>query len=110
MLRQTCGYALTNRGHDTRSLQVYLGTEHPAHGLLRRMVADSVLAEIAGLGTPLCLSYGRRLVMPHGTPLVLSHETIAGFRRRGLNARSRPPAGRTPDACILGLNMREAAN
>src|SRR6185312_5290275 len=102
MLRQACGCALTNRAHATRALQVYLGIEHPAHGPLRRMVADSVLAEIAGLGTPLCLSYGRRLVM--------SHETPAGFRRRGLNARSRPPAGRTPDACILGLNMREAAN
>jgi site-specific recombinase XerD len=25
MLRHACGYALANRGHDTRSLQAYLG-------------------------------------------------------------------------------------
>ena len=34
MLRHACGYALANRGHDTRALQAYLGhKEHPAHGL-----------------------------------------------------------------------------
>jgi len=25
MLRHACGYALANRGHDTRALQAYLG-------------------------------------------------------------------------------------
>ena len=26
MLRHACGYALANKGHDTRALQAYLGT------------------------------------------------------------------------------------
>jgi len=34
MLRHACGYALANKGHDTRALQAYLG--HDARsGLLR---------------------------------------------------------------------------
>ena len=28
MLRYACGYALANRGHDTRALQAYLGHEN----------------------------------------------------------------------------------
>ena len=32
MLRSACGFALANRGHDTRALQAYLGRKHPAHG------------------------------------------------------------------------------
>lgn len=31
MLRYACGYALANRGHDTRSLQAYLGHRNIAH-------------------------------------------------------------------------------
>jgi integrase len=31
MLRQACGYTLTNRGHDTRALQAYLGHRHIQH-------------------------------------------------------------------------------
>jgi site-specific recombinase XerD len=31
MLRHACGYALANRGHDTRSLQAYLGHRNIAH-------------------------------------------------------------------------------
>jgi site-specific recombinase XerD len=31
MLRHACGYALANRGHDTRSLQAYLGRRNIAH-------------------------------------------------------------------------------
>ena len=43
MLRHACGYALANRGHDTRALQAHLGhKEHPAHGALYRAVADAV--------------------------------------------------------------------
>jgi type 1 fimbriae regulatory protein FimB/type 1 fimbriae regulatory protein FimE len=31
MLRHACGYALANRGHDTRSLQAYLGHKNIRH-------------------------------------------------------------------------------
>src|SRR6516165_10327131 len=31
MLRHACGYALANRGHDTRALQVYLGHKNIQH-------------------------------------------------------------------------------
>jgi site-specific recombinase XerD len=31
MLRHACGYALANAGHDTRSIQDYLGHIDPAH-------------------------------------------------------------------------------
>jgi integrase len=31
MLRHACGYALANKGHDTRALQAYLGHRNIAH-------------------------------------------------------------------------------
>ena len=31
MLRHACGYALANRGHDTRALQAYLGHKNIQH-------------------------------------------------------------------------------
>ena len=31
MLRHTCGFALANKGHDTRSLQAYLGHKNIQH-------------------------------------------------------------------------------
>ena len=31
MLRHACGYALANKGHDTRALQVYLGHKNIQH-------------------------------------------------------------------------------
>jgi Phage integrase family len=31
MLRHTCGYALANKGHDTRALQAYLGHKNIQH-------------------------------------------------------------------------------
>jgi site-specific recombinase XerD len=31
MLRHPCGYALANRGHDTRGLQAYLGHKNIQH-------------------------------------------------------------------------------
>jgi type 1 fimbriae regulatory protein FimB/type 1 fimbriae regulatory protein FimE len=31
MLRHACGYALANRGHDTRALQAYLGHRNIQH-------------------------------------------------------------------------------
>jgi site-specific recombinase XerD len=33
MLRHACGYALENRGHDTRALQAYLGHKNIQHTL-----------------------------------------------------------------------------
>jgi len=49
MLRHACGYALANRGHDTRALQ-----KHPAYGALHRAIAVAVqgfLADLNILGT-----------------------------------------------------------
>jgi type 1 fimbriae regulatory protein FimB/type 1 fimbriae regulatory protein FimE len=31
MLRHACGFALANKGHDTRSLQAYLGDQNIQH-------------------------------------------------------------------------------
>jgi site-specific recombinase XerD len=31
MLRHACGYALANKGHDTRTLQAYLGHKNIQH-------------------------------------------------------------------------------
>jgi site-specific recombinase XerD len=31
MLRHACGFALANKGHDTRSLQAYLGHKNIQH-------------------------------------------------------------------------------
>jgi site-specific recombinase XerD len=31
MLRHACGYALANKGHDTRALQAYLGHKNIQH-------------------------------------------------------------------------------
>jgi type 1 fimbriae regulatory protein FimB/type 1 fimbriae regulatory protein FimE len=31
MLRRACGFALANRGHDTRALQAYLGHRNIQH-------------------------------------------------------------------------------
>jgi site-specific recombinase XerD len=31
MLRHTCGFALANKGHDTRALQAYLGHRNIQH-------------------------------------------------------------------------------
>jgi site-specific recombinase XerD len=31
MLRHVCGYALANRGHDTRALRAYLGRKNIQH-------------------------------------------------------------------------------
>ena len=53
MLRHTCGYALANKGRDTRTLQAYLGHRNIlAHGEIHRTIADPVqgsLAELAAM-------------------------------------------------------------
>ena len=33
MLRHACGFALANKGHDTRALQVYLGHRNIQHAV-----------------------------------------------------------------------------
>jgi len=43
MLRHACGYALANRGHDTRALQAYPGAqEHPAYGAVHGIEPNAV--------------------------------------------------------------------
>jgi type 1 fimbriae regulatory protein FimB/type 1 fimbriae regulatory protein FimE len=42
MLRHACGYALANRGHDTRASQAYLATEHSAHDQIHGIESDAV--------------------------------------------------------------------
>ena len=43
MLRHACGYAFTNKGHDTRALQAYLGDKkHPAHRALHLKLCSRV--------------------------------------------------------------------
>jgi integrase len=43
MLRHSCGFALANRGHDTRALQSLPRTsQYPAHGALYRIMADAL--------------------------------------------------------------------
>ena len=52
MLRHACGFKLANDGVDTRTLQAYLGHEHPAHGALHRAGADPVQEFLARLIGP----------------------------------------------------------
>jgi type 1 fimbriae regulatory protein FimB/type 1 fimbriae regulatory protein FimE len=47
MLRHACGYALANKGHDTRALQAYWPPQHPAHRALHRTSADAVQGFLA---------------------------------------------------------------
>ena len=37
MLRHACGYALANKGHDTRALQAYLGGAMSSRGVCYRL-------------------------------------------------------------------------
>ena len=47
MLRHACGYALANRGHDTRALQAYLGHKNSTHSAVHRDVTDEVQGFLA---------------------------------------------------------------
>ena len=43
MLRHACGYALANKGHDTRALAgLSRPSQHPAHGALYRVITDKI--------------------------------------------------------------------
>jgi len=56
MLRHACGYALANRGHDTRALQAYLGRK-------KRAVAVAVQAVIVALACFLILIMTAALIV-----------------------------------------------
>ena len=48
--RHACGFALANKGHDTRALASLSGSqEHSAHGAVHRAGADAVQGLLAGL-------------------------------------------------------------
>jgi len=48
MLRHACGYALANKGHDTRALQAYLGHKNIQHTVrLHQANADAVQGFLA---------------------------------------------------------------
>ena len=48
MLRQACGYALANKGTDTRTLQALsLASQYPAHRCYTRIVADALSGFVA---------------------------------------------------------------
>ena len=48
MLRHACGFALANKGHDTRALQAYLGHKNiQQHGSIHRAVTRSVQGFLA---------------------------------------------------------------
>jgi hypothetical protein len=49
MLRHACGYALANKGHDTRALQAYLGHRTFSYRALHGDVADAVQGFLAGV-------------------------------------------------------------
>lgn len=49
MLWRACGYALANKGRDTRSLQAPGPPQHPAYRPLHRIVADPVQGFLASV-------------------------------------------------------------
>jgi site-specific recombinase XerC len=52
MLRHACGYALANKGHDTRAIQGWLAQVDHQHGGLYGPGAEQVQGLLAGLATP----------------------------------------------------------
>jgi hypothetical protein len=50
MLRHACGFALANKGHDTRALQAFLGHRNIHHCALYRAVTRSVQRHLAVKG------------------------------------------------------------
>ena len=49
ILRHACGYALANRGHDTRALQAYLGHKNIHTVRYTRAVTDEIQELLAGV-------------------------------------------------------------
>jgi site-specific recombinase XerD len=63
MLRNACGYALANRGHDTRALQTYVGHRYIQHTVRYTEVADAVQEFLAGVTTTtLAFRFARELL------------------------------------------------
>jgi type 1 fimbriae regulatory protein FimB/type 1 fimbriae regulatory protein FimE len=48
MLRHACGYALANKGHDTRALQAYLGHHNIQHTVRLHRTKPDVLRTFGG--------------------------------------------------------------
>ena len=59
MLRHACGYALANRGHDTRALQAYLGHRNIQH-TVRYTSLHRIASRISG-GSALAIANKTRL-------------------------------------------------
>jgi hypothetical protein len=52
MLRHACGYALANRGHDTRALQAYLGHRNIQHTVRYSELARRDSRTFGGVSVP----------------------------------------------------------
>jgi site-specific recombinase XerD len=52
MLRHACGYALANRGHDTRALQAYLGHRNIQHTARYTELSQEFLAGVSAERLP----------------------------------------------------------
>jgi integrase len=74
MLRHACGFALANKGHDTRSLQAYLGHRNIQHTVRYSELSEGLLALRAPTAGSLeppptkadKTTKGRRAVLPPG--------------------------------------------
>ena len=53
MLRHACGYALANKGHDTRAIQAWLGHRSITSTAIYKALAP-VQGLLAGLRRPVC--------------------------------------------------------
>ena len=60
MLRHGCGYALANAGHDTRSLQAYLGHANIQNTVRYAALAPDRFKGFCRLGRPMFGAFGDR--------------------------------------------------
>ena len=59
MLRHACGYALANKGHDTRALQAYLGHRNIQHTVrYTELSPDAVQGFLAEVDRPALINFG----------------------------------------------------
>jgi hypothetical protein len=52
MLRHACGYALANKGHETRALQAYLGHKNIQHTVRYTELSPTRFKDFCGCSTP----------------------------------------------------------
>ena len=62
MLRHACGYALANKGHDTRALQAYLGHRNIQHTVRYTELSPTRFKELADRDCPLHFYANRRIM------------------------------------------------